>query len=78
MDATTGKLKFSNTWPGSGSANTDFDIKGFVYDDPSQRFIIAADGGNTSRATAKVDIFKTLDLQVEQVVILQLVFLLLN
>ena len=62
VDATTGKLKFSNTWPGSGSANTDFDIKGFVYDDPSQRFIIAADGGNTSRATAKVDIFKTADI----------------
>ena len=62
VDATTGKLKFSNTWPGSGSANTNFDIKGFVYDDPSQRFIIAADGGNTSRATAKVDIFKTADI----------------
>ena len=57
VDATTGKLKFSNTWPGSGSANTDFDIKGFVYDDPSQRFIIASDGTNTDRATAKADIF---------------------
>ena len=62
VDASTGKLRFNNTWPGSGSANTDFDIKGFVYDDPSQRFIIAADGGNTSRATAKVDIFKTADI----------------
>ena len=59
VDATTGKLKFSNTWPGSGSANTNFDIKGFVYDDPAQRFIIASDGTNTDRATAKVDIFKT-------------------
>ena len=62
VDASTGKLRFNNTWPGSGSANTDFDIKGFVYDDPSQRFIIAADGANTSRATAKVDIFKTADI----------------
>ena len=62
VDASTGKLRFSNTWPGSGSANTNHDIKGFVYDDPSQRFIIAADGGNTSRATAKVDIFKTADI----------------
>jgi len=62
VDATTGKLKFSNTWPGSGSANTNFDIKGFVYDDPSQRFIIASDGTNTDRATAKADIFKTADL----------------
>tara|TARA_B100002019_G_C21079283_1_gene502960 strand:- start:93 stop:725 length:633 start_codon:yes stop_codon:yes gene_type:complete len=59
VDATTGKLKFSNTWPGSGSANTNFDIKGFVYDNPFQRFIIASDGTNTDRATAKVDIFKT-------------------
>ena len=57
VDATTGKLKFSNTWPGSGSANTNFDIKGFVQDDPSQRFIIASDGTNTDRATAKADIF---------------------
>ena len=59
VDATTGKLKFSNTWPGDGSANTNFDIKGFVYDNPFQRFIIASDGTNTDRATAKVDIFKT-------------------
>jgi len=63
VDATTGKLKFSNTWPGSGSANTNFDIKGFVYDDPSQRFIIAADGGNTDRDTAKADIFKTAEIE---------------
>ena len=60
VDATTGKLKFSNTWPGSGSANTNFDIKGFVYDDPSQRFIICSDGTNTDRATAKADILKLL------------------
>ena len=59
VDATSGKLKFSNTWPGSGSANTSFDIKGFVYDDPSQRFIICSNGTNTDRATAKADIFKT-------------------
>ena len=62
VDATTGKLKFSNTWPGCVSANTNFDIKGFVYDDPSQRFIIASDGTNTDRATAKADIFKTADI----------------
>ncbi len=62
VDATTGKLKFSNTWPGSGSANTTFDIKGFVYDNPSQRFIIASDGTNTDRTTAKADIFKTADI----------------
>ena len=63
VDATTGKLKFSNTWPGSGSANTNFDIKGFVYDNPMQRFIIASDGTNTDRATAKASIFKTAELE---------------
>ena len=63
VDATTGKLKFSNTWPGSGSANTNFDIKGFVYDNPAQRFIIASDGTNTDRATAKADIFKTAEIE---------------
>ena len=63
VDATTGKLKFRNTWPGSGSANTNFDIKGFVYDDPAQRFIIASDGTNTDRATAKADIFKTAEIE---------------
>ena len=59
VDATTGKKKFSNTWPGSGSANTNFDILGFVYDNPMQRFIVASDGTNTDRATAKADVFKT-------------------
>ena len=62
VDASTGKLRLNNTWPGSGSANTDFDIKGFVYDNPAQRFIIASDGTNTNRATAKADIFKTADI----------------
>ena len=33
-----------------------------MYDDPSQRFIIASDGTNTDRATAKADIFKTADI----------------
>ena len=62
VDASTGKLRFNNTWPGSGSANTNFDIKGFVYVNPAQRFIIASDGTNTDRATAKADIFKTADI----------------
>ena len=63
VDATTGKLKFSNTWPGSGSADTNHDIKGFVYDNPMQRFIVASDGTNTNKATARVDIFKTVELE---------------
>ena len=62
VDATTGKLTFKNYWAGSGTANTDFDIKCFIYDNPFQRFIIASDGTNTDRATAKADIFKTAQL----------------
>ena len=33
-----------------------------MYDNPAQRFIIASDGTNTDRATAKADIFKTADM----------------
>ena len=51
VSSTTGKKVFSNTWPGSG-ADTNFDIIGFVYDNPMQRFIIATDATFTDRATA--------------------------
>ena len=63
VDNVTKKLKFSNTWPGSGSADTNHDIKGFVYDNPMQRFIICSDGTNTDRATAKADVFKTAEIE---------------
>ena len=63
VDNTTKKLKFSNTWPGSGSADTNHDIKAFVYDNPMQRFIICSDGTNTDRATAKADVFKTAEIE---------------
>ena len=63
VDNTTKKLKFSNTWPGSGSADTNHDIKGFVYDNPMQRYIICSDGTNTDRATAKADVFKTAEIE---------------
>ena len=62
VDNTTKKLKFSNTWPGDGSADTNFDIKGFVYDNPMQKFIIASDTTSTDKATARADIFKTAQL----------------
>jgi hypothetical protein len=58
VDASTGKLTFKNTWAGSGTANTNHDIKCFIYDNPMQKFIIASDATNTNRATAKADIFK--------------------
>jgi len=63
VDNTTKKLTFSNTWPGSGSADTNHDIKGFVYDNPMQRFIICSDDTNTDRATAKADVFKTAEIE---------------
>jgi hypothetical protein len=62
VDATTGKMTWKNYWAGSGTADTDFDIKCFIYDNPFQRYVIAADASNTSRAVAKVDIFKTAQL----------------
>ena len=40
VSSTTGKKVFSNFWPGSG-ANTNFPVKAFVYDDPSQLFVVA-------------------------------------
>jgi len=57
VSSVTGKKTFSNFWPGSG-ANTDFDIVGFVYDNPTQRFVIATDASFTNRATAKAAIFE--------------------
>lgn len=59
VDASTGKLTFKNTWAGSGTANANFDIKCFIYDNPMQKYIIASDGTNTDKATARADIFKT-------------------
>jgi hypothetical protein len=58
VSSVTGKKTFSNFWPGSG-ANTDFDIVGFVYDNPTQRFVIATDASFTDRATAKAAIFES-------------------
>lgn len=57
VSSTTGKKTWSNYWPGSG-ANTNFDIVGYVYDNPTQRFVIATDASFTNRATAKAAIFE--------------------
>ena len=40
VSSTTGKKVFLNYWPGSG-ADTNYPVKAFVYDDPSQLFVIA-------------------------------------
>jgi hypothetical protein len=47
VSSTTGKKVFSNFWPGAG-ANSNFPVKAFVYDDPSQLFVIATSNINTS------------------------------
>lgn len=57
VSSVTGKKTWSNYWPGSG-ANTNFDIVGYVYDNPTQRFTIATDASFTDRATAKAAIFE--------------------
>ena len=57
VSSTTGKKVFSNYWPGSG-ADTNFDIIGFVYDNPLQRFVIATDATITDKATAVAAIFE--------------------
>ena len=57
VSSVTGKKTWSNYWPGSG-ANTNFDIVGYVYDNPTQRFVIATDATFTNRATAKAAIFE--------------------
>ena len=57
VSSVTGKKVFSNYWPGSG-ADTDFDIIGYVYDSPVQRFVIATDATITDKATAVAAIFE--------------------
>ena len=57
VSSTTGKKVFSNYWPGSG-ADTNFDIIGYVYDNPLQRFVIATDATITDKATAIAAIFE--------------------
>jgi hypothetical protein len=58
VSASTGKKTFSNYWPGSGSADTNFDIIGHVYDNPMQRFIVCTDASITNEATARAAIFE--------------------
>jgi hypothetical protein len=57
VSSVTGKKVFSRYWPGSG-ADTNYDIVGFVFDNPTQRFTIATDASFTDRATAKAAIWE--------------------
>jgi hypothetical protein len=56
VSSTTGEVIFSNTYPGSG-ADSNFPVKAFVYDDPMQQFVIAADASLTNEATARAAVF---------------------
>ena len=64
VDSGTKKTTFKNYWPGSNnvSVDTNFPIKAFVYDNPSQLYVVAADGTNTDRATALADVFANCDM----------------
>ena len=56
VSSTTGETVFSNFYPGSG-ADSNFPVKAFVYDDPSQLFVIASDASLTDEATARTHVF---------------------
>jgi len=64
VDSVTGKTTFKNYWPGANavSVNTDFPVKAFVYDDPMQLYVVAADDTNTNRTTALADVFSNADM----------------
>jgi len=64
VDSVTGKTTFKNFWPGSNavSVDTDFPVKAFIYDDPMQLYVVAADGTNTNRATALASVFSNADM----------------
>lgn len=64
VDSNSGKTVFSNYWPGSNnvSVDTNHPVKAFVFDDPMQLYVVAADGTNTDRATAQADIFANCDM----------------
>jgi hypothetical protein len=58
VDANSGKKTYKNYWAGSGTADTNYDIIAYVYDNPMQRFVIATDATFTNQATARAAIFE--------------------
>lgn len=56
VSSSTGEKVYSKHWPGSG-ASTSYPVKAFVYDDPMQLFLIAADATVTNEATARSHVF---------------------
>ena len=57
VSSVTGKMTFSNFWPGSG-ADSAHEIKAYVYDDPDQLFVIATDSTVTNEATLRALIYQ--------------------
>ena len=56
VSSTTGETVFSNYWPGSG-ADSNHPVKAFVYDNPSQLFLVASDASLTNESTARGHVF---------------------
>ena len=56
VSSTTGKTVWSNYWPGSGADST-YPVKAYVYDNPNQTYVIAADASLTNAATAQGHVF---------------------
>ena len=79
VSSTSGETIFSNTWQGAG-ADTNHPVKAFVYDDPSQLFVIAGDAGGTNfdtEAEIRAGVFSNVQFASGNSEVIQLVCLLL-
>mgnify|MGYP003115160162 CR=1 FL=1 len=56
VSSVTGKMTFSNFWPGSG-ADSAHEIKAYVYDDPDQLFVVATDATVTNEAALRALVY---------------------
>lgn len=64
VSSTTGETIFSNFWPGSG-ADSNFPVRAFLYDNPSQLFTIATSNvqtGNDTEAELRTAVFSNIQL----------------
>ena len=62
--SSTGKVVWSNYWPGSG-ANSSFPVKAFLYDDPNQLFTICTSNvvaGADTEAEVRAGVFANIAL----------------
>jgi len=64
VSSSTGKMTWSNTWPGSG-ADTTYPVKAFLYDSPNQLFSIATSNvvaGYNTEAEVRTAVFSNIAL----------------